>query len=57
MELANEPFAVSLSSRVQCSDDLRRLEEAGVDRLVVSPWRRTSEALDGLRRLAEIALA
>jgi len=57
VELANEPFAVSLSSRVQCSDDLRRLEEAGVDRLVVSPWRRTSEALDGLRRLAEIALA
>jgi hypothetical protein len=37
-------------------DDLTRAAEAGVDRLVVSPWRRSAEAADGLRALAEAYL-
>jgi hypothetical protein len=33
--------------------DVRRFEDAGVDRLIVIPWSRTSEALDGLGRFAD----
>jgi len=54
-DLCGESIEVSVSARVRSRDDLRRLEESGVDRLVVSPWRRTREALDGMRRLAELA--
>ena len=34
-------------------DDLRRAAEAGIDRLIVMPWRRTREALDGIARFAD----
>jgi probable F420-dependent oxidoreductase len=34
-------------------DDVARWADAGVDRLIVKPWTRTREALDGLRRFAE----
>jgi hypothetical protein len=32
---------------------VRRFEDLGVTRLVVAPWSRSRDALDGLRRLAE----
>jgi probable F420-dependent oxidoreductase len=35
--------------------DVRRWEDAGVTRLVVSPWRRSPEAIVGLRRFADLA--
>jgi hypothetical protein len=38
---------------VTSQDDLCRWEDAGVDRLIVSPWARSREAVDGLRRFAE----
>lgn len=43
----------------ECPDDatLARWEAAGVDRLIVAPWRRQREALDGLAAFAERFIA
>ena len=41
---------------VESRDDLSRFAEAGVDRIITSPWRRSREAVDGLRRLADAVL-
>jgi probable F420-dependent oxidoreductase len=46
-------FEVSVGGPVESPEDVRRFEEAGVDRLIVSPWSRSREALDGLRRFAD----
>ena len=35
-------------------NDVRRWEELDVTRLVVSPWRRSPDAVDGLRRFADL---
>jgi probable F420-dependent oxidoreductase len=45
-----------LAAETPNGDDVERFAEAGVDRLVVVPWRRTSEALDGMRRFADEVL-
>jgi len=47
------PIEVTLASPVQTKDDLSRCAEAGVNRVIVRPWRRSSEAVDSLRRFAE----
>jgi probable F420-dependent oxidoreductase len=49
------PFSVTTGGRIASSDDLRSWEKAGVDRVIVTPWTRSRDAVDGLRRLAEIA--
>jgi probable F420-dependent oxidoreductase len=49
-------FEVTLGGEVRGPEDVKRWEDAGVDRLVVSPWRRSSEAIDGLRRYAELVM-
>ncbi|TFG93601.1 MAG: LLM class flavin-dependent oxidoreductase, partial [Myxococcales bacterium] len=51
-----ERFEVTLGAERLGPDDLRRWEDAGVDRLILSPWRRSSEAIGALRRIAELAL-
>jgi probable F420-dependent oxidoreductase len=51
---ADEPFQICLGAPVQSRDDVERWEDLGVTRLVVSPWRRSKEALDGMRRLADL---
>jgi probable F420-dependent oxidoreductase len=56
-ETADGHFEISVGGEVANRDDLARFAEAGVDRLIVSPWRRSREALDGLRRLADAVLA
>jgi hypothetical protein len=33
--------------------DVQRWEELGVTRLIVSPWRRSPEAVEALKRFAE----
>jgi len=52
-----ERFEVSVGGRVESGDDIKRWQDAGVDRLVVSPWRRSPEALDGVRRYADLVLS
>ena len=48
-------FQICLGGPVTSVDDVRRWEALGVTRLVVSPWRRSPEAVDGMRRFADLA--
>jgi probable F420-dependent oxidoreductase len=54
-ELGREdaPFEVTLGSRLDTAEEALGFAAAGVDRLVVSPWRRSRECLEGLRGFAE----
>jgi hypothetical protein len=47
-------FQICLGGPVTSVDDVRRWEELGVTRLIVSPWRRSPEAIDGMRRFADL---
>lgn len=49
----HEPFEITVMGEVTSRDDLARWGEAGVTRVIVAPWKRTRDAADGLRRLAE----
>lgn len=51
------PFTVTVGGEIQSPDDVRRYEDAGVDRLVVAPWRRSRECIEALRAFAERAFA
>ena len=53
----DEPFEVTLGGRIREPADVEPWREVGVDRLVVSPWRRSSECLEGMRRYAERVMA
>lgn len=53
----DEPFEVSIGAEPTSSADVRRYEEAGVDRIIASPWKRSRDAIAGLRRFAELVLA
>lgn len=46
-------FQIVLGGDITTRDDIARWEELGVTRLIVAPWRRSREAIDGLRRFAE----
>jgi len=48
-----EPFEVTVGAVPRDPDDLARWEDAGVDRLIVSPWTRSREAVEALRRFAD----
>lgn len=52
---ASAAFEMTVSCGVPTltRDDIRRYEDAGVDRVVVLPWRRGREAEEALRQLAE----
>ena len=47
---------VTTSAPAESPDDVQRAAEAGIDRLIVMPWRRTREALDGIARFADDVL-
>jgi probable F420-dependent oxidoreductase len=46
-------FQICVGGPVHDRDDVRRWEDLGVTRLVVAPWSRSREAVDGLRAYAE----
>ena len=48
---------VTTSAPVGTPDDIERAADAGIDRLIVMPWRRTREALDGIARFADQVMA
>ena len=50
-------FEVSVGGPVATRDDVERWTDAGVDRLIVAPWERSADAIDGMRRFAERLLA
>jgi probable F420-dependent oxidoreductase len=49
-------FQVVLGGPVESRVDVEHWEAVGVTRLIVSPWRRSPEAVDGLRRFADAYL-
>ena len=50
---ATSEFQIVLGGAVESRADVSRWEDVGVTRLLVSPWKRSSEAIDGLRRFAD----
>ncbi len=51
-----EGFEVTTGGGIRERDDIKRWEDAGVTRLVTRPWRRSREAVEGMRRFAELVL-
>lgn len=51
------PFQVTTNARVTSVDDVRRYEEAGVTRLLVSPFTHPREAAEGFRRFGDEVIA
>jgi probable F420-dependent oxidoreductase len=47
-------FQFCLGGGVSSPDDAKRWEEIGVTRLVFAPWRRSREAVEGMRRFADM---
>jgi probable F420-dependent oxidoreductase len=45
---------VTVHFPVQGPDDVKRYAEAGIGRVIVSPWKKSSEALEGLKRFAGV---
>lgn len=48
------PFQRCLGGPVDSEADVARWEALGVTRLIVSPWARSKEALDGMQRFADL---
>jgi probable F420-dependent oxidoreductase len=48
----HEPFEVTVGGECRDEDDITAWEAAGVDRLIVTPWRRTAEVLDAMADFA-----
>ena len=48
-----DAFQYCLGGPVDSVDDVERWAALGVTRLIISPWRRSKEAIDGLRHFAE----
>jgi len=49
-------FQIVLGGEVSSRGDVARWEEVGVTRLIVAPWARSREAIDGLRRFADVLM-
>jgi probable F420-dependent oxidoreductase len=48
-----EPFEFVVGADVKSRDEVKRFEDAGVTRILVSPWQRSVEAVEELRRFAD----
>jgi probable F420-dependent oxidoreductase len=48
-------FQIVLGGAIESRADVARWEDLGVTRMLVSPWKRSREALDGLRAFADRA--
>ena len=58
VEYGRDPdgFQFVCGGPVENHDDVRRWERTGITRLVVAPWTRSPDAVDGLRRFADAVL-
>ena len=52
--LATDGFQICLGARIESRSDVERFEALGVTRLIVSPWKRSPDAVEGLSRLANL---
>lgn len=50
---ADRPVQVTVMGAIEHRSDIERWEAAGVDRLIVVPWNRSREAVDGMTRFAD----
>jgi hypothetical protein len=50
---AGPPVRVTVVGELTTGQSLSAWAEAGVDRLLVHPWARSAEAVDGIIRLAD----
>ena len=48
-----ETFTITCSSLAKDAEDIGAWERAGVDRLIVTPWKRSPEAIDAMKSFAE----
>jgi probable F420-dependent oxidoreductase len=48
---------VTVGGTIASPEDAERYAEAGVDRVIVRPWQKSREAIDGIRRYADEVLA
>jgi probable F420-dependent oxidoreductase len=48
-----DDFDYTCSGPLASRDDLQRWEDIGVTRMIVGPWRKSKEAVDGMRRFAD----
>ena len=55
-ERAHEPFEITIGASLESKDDAARFAALGVHRVLLTPWQRSREAVDGLRRAAELLL-
>ncbi len=51
-----DALEVTVSGSITDRRDVDRWEEAGVDRLIVAPWQRSQEAVEGMERFADLVL-
>jgi hypothetical protein len=56
-ERAHEPFEITIGAELASRDEAERFAALGVHRILLTPWRRSREAVDGLRRAASLLLA
>ena len=50
----NRPFQICVGGPVRSRADVKRWEEIGVTRLVIAPWSRSPEAVEGMTRYADL---
>jgi probable F420-dependent oxidoreductase len=50
----DRPLQICVGGPVRSRDDVARWEEIGVTRLVVAPWSRSPDAVEGMTRYAEL---
>jgi probable F420-dependent oxidoreductase len=48
---------VTVGGTIASPDDVAKYEDAGVDRVIVRPWQKSREAIEGMRRYADEVLA
>ena len=53
----SDAFQICLGGSVESRSDVERFEALGVTRLIVSPWKRSPDAVDGLVRFADLAFS
>jgi probable F420-dependent oxidoreductase len=51
---AGESMQICVGGSVSSRDDVARWEDLGVTRMIVSPWRRSPEAVEALERFADL---
>ena len=52
-ETADALFESTVGAEIESDDDWQRWQETGVHRGLVAPWKRSRDAVEGLRRLAD----